>query len=233
MVSLHSIFDLQCQIMKKILLSSSSFRKSMWEEEERCSLSHIFLLSFLINSDMFIDSHFLFNVQEFKWKASMWYCSLLLVFFFFLTDVRSKQIPLIGIFTSETFENNSNRSSTIMIDYALHHLKTVHNLTTELFIQNHDLYGPCDMAIGTKMIFDALHRRPRPLAIFSGACQVVASAIAETAGIFDITMVRLTNQSQCHSSSSDLDHLFGDKFVVYCSREISIINPNSSRWFRA
>jgi hypothetical protein len=45
------------------------------------------------------------------------------------------------------------------------------------------------MAIGTKMIFDMIDRQPRPLAIFSGSCQTVASAIAETAGIFDMTIV--------------------------------------------
>ena len=46
------------------------------------------------------------------------------------------------------------------------------------------------MAIGTKLVFDIIHRQPRPLAIFSGSCQTVASAIAETAGIYDMTIVR-------------------------------------------
>jgi hypothetical protein len=103
------------------------------------------------------------------------------------TTTTTKQIPLIGIFTSN---NDNNRSSSLVIDYALHYLKTTQNLTTELSIEHSEQDIPCDMAIGTKMIFDMIDRKPRPLAIFSGSCQLVASAIAETAGIYDMTIVR-------------------------------------------
>ncbi|CAF0764711.1 unnamed protein product [Rotaria sordida] len=118
----------------------------------------------------------------------MRYCSYFVIFYFFLfiNLITSKQIPLIGLFTSD---NHNNRSSTFIIDYALNHLKTVQNLTTELFIQHSEQDIPCDMAIGTKMVFDMISRRPRPLAIFSGSCQTVASAIAETAGIYDMTFI--------------------------------------------
>ncbi|CAF2623061.1 unnamed protein product [Rotaria sp. Silwood2] len=120
----------------------------------------------------------------------MRYCSYFVIFYFFLCVnlITSKQIPLIGLFTSEN-TNNNNRSSSLIIDYTLNHLKTVRNLTTELFIQHSEQDIPCDMAIGTKMVFDMINRRPRPLAIFSGSCQTVASAIAETAGIYDMTII--------------------------------------------
>ena len=122
----------------------------------------------------------------------MWYCSSLVscFFFFFVTPcLTSKQIPLIGLFTSDKYDNTTNRSSSMIIDYTLHHLKSIQNFTTELSIQRSSADVPCDMAVGTKMIFDLIDRRPRPLAIFSGSCQTVASAIAETAGIFDMTIV--------------------------------------------
>jgi hypothetical protein len=112
----------------------------------------------------------------------MRYCSYF-VLFIFVNIITSKQIPLIGIFTSD------NHSSSLVINYALNHLKTIQNLTTELFIQNSEQNIPCDMAIGTKLVFDMIDRRPRPLAIFSGSCQTVASAIAETAGIYDLIIV--------------------------------------------
>jgi len=118
----------------------------------------------------------------------MRYCSYFVLFYFFIFIhfITSKKIPLIGLFTSD---NHYNRSSSFVIDYALQHLKTIRNLTTELFIQNSEQDIPCDMAVGTKKIFDMISRRPRPLAIFSGSCQTVASAIAETAGIYDMTIV--------------------------------------------
>ncbi|CAF1154021.1 unnamed protein product [Rotaria sp. Silwood1] len=118
----------------------------------------------------------------------MRYCSYFVIFYFFLyiNIITSKQIPLIGLFTSDHY---NNRSSSLIIDYALNHLKTIQNLTTELFIQHNEQDIPCDMAIGTKMVFDMISRRPRPLAIFSGSCQIVASAIAETAGIYDMTII--------------------------------------------
>ncbi|CAF0857377.1 unnamed protein product [Adineta ricciae] len=97
-----------------------------------------------------------------------------------------KQIPLIGLFTSTDHEN---QSSFAIIDYAVNHLRTIPNLTTELFIQRSKQDIPCDMAVGTKMVFDMLSQKPRPLAIFSGTCQMVASAIAETAGIYDMTTI--------------------------------------------
>jgi hypothetical protein len=97
--------------------------------------------------------------------------------------VTSKQIPLIGLFTQD------NNNSSLILDYASKHLKAIEHLQTELVIQNDQENIPCDMAIGTKMVFDMIHRKPRPLAIFSGSCQTVASAIAETAGIFDMTIV--------------------------------------------
>lgn len=107
---------------------------------------------------------------------------------------KSTQIPLIGLFTSDNYQsyNNINNasSSSLIIDYALKHLKTIKNIHTELVIQRPEQDIPCDMAVGTKMIFDMIHRKPRPLAIFSGSCQTVASAIAETAGIYDMTIVR-------------------------------------------
>ncbi len=110
------------------------------------------------------------------------------VFYFFslIQFLTSKQIPLIGLFT---LDNDQNRSSSLVLDYAIKHFKTIPNLTTELFIQHTEQDMPCDMAIGTKMVFDMISRQPRPLAIFSGSCQTVASAIAETAGIFDMTIV--------------------------------------------
>jgi hypothetical protein len=112
------------------------------------------------------------------------YNQLILLFLSFTT---SKQIPLIGLFTRDNQGKNS--SSSLIIDYALNHLKTIPNIHTELRIQRHEEDIPCDMAIGTKMLFDMIHQIPRPLAIFSGSCQTVASAIAETAGIYDMTIV--------------------------------------------
>ncbi len=117
----------------------------------------------------------------------MWYCLYILIFLC-ISLITSKQIPLIGLFTRDNQENN-NSSSSLIIDYALNHLKTIENLHTELDILRYEEDIPCDMAIGTKMIFDMIDRKPRPLAIFSGSCQTVASAIAETAGIFDMTIV--------------------------------------------
>ncbi|CAF0968909.1 unnamed protein product [Adineta steineri] len=120
----------------------------------------------------------------------MWYCSyfVLLYIFGFVNLTISKQIPLIGLFTSTNHDNNSS-SSSLVINYAVNHLKTIDNLTSELLIQHSEQDIPCDMAIGTKMVFDMIHRKPRPLAIFSGSCQTVASAIAETAGIYDMTII--------------------------------------------
>jgi hypothetical protein len=108
------------------------------------------------------------------------------VLFSFFSLITSKQIPLIGLFTSN---NDQNRSSSLVINYAIRHFKTIPNLTTELFIQHNEQDIPCDMAIGTKTVFDMISRKPRPLAIFSGSCQTVASAIAETAGMLDMTIV--------------------------------------------
>ncbi len=105
-----------------------------------------------------------------------------------ISFITSKKIPLIGLFTHDNQETNES-SSSLILDYALNHLKTMPNLHTELIIQRYEQDIPCDMAIGTKMIFDMIDRQPRPLAIFSGSCQTVASAIAETAGIFDMTIV--------------------------------------------
>ncbi|CAF0938821.1 unnamed protein product [Adineta steineri] len=120
----------------------------------------------------------------------MWYCSYFvsLYIFVFVNLTISKQIPLIGLFTSTNHDNNS-LSSSLVINYAVNHLKTIDNLTSELLIQHSEQDIPCDMAIGTKMVFDMIHRKPRPLAIFSGSCQTVASAIAETAGIYDMTII--------------------------------------------
>lgn len=165
----------------------------------------------------------------------MWYCSSLVLFFFsILPGLTSKQIPLIGLFTSDRYDNTTNRSSSILIDYTLHHLKSIQNLSTELSIQHSHADVPCDMAVGTKIIFDMIHRSPRPLAIFSGSCQIVASAIAETAGIFDMTIV----WSICSSSfidilhlASGLDHLFRNQFVIHRQKQISILDSNGSWWF--
>ena len=119
----------------------------------------------------------------------MCYCSSWIIFYFlsFVGFVTCKQIPLIGLFTSD---NQKNRSSSLVIDYTIRHLKTLSYSKMELVIQHNEQDIPCDMAVGTKMLFDMIHRRPRPLAIFSGSCQIVASAIAETAGIFDLIIVR-------------------------------------------
>ncbi|CAF3027781.1 unnamed protein product [Rotaria sp. Silwood2] len=123
----------------------------------------------------------------------MWYCSYIFIYNYlillFISLIKSKQIPLIGLFTRDNQENNNYSSSSLIIDYAIQHLKTIKSLHTELTIQRHEQDIPCDMAIGTKLIFDMIHRSPRPLAIFSGSCQTVASAIAETAGIYDMTIV--------------------------------------------
>ncbi|CAF4793817.1 unnamed protein product [Rotaria sp. Silwood1] len=124
----------------------------------------------------------------------MWYCSYIFIYnyliFLFISLIKSKQIPLIGLFTRDNQHNNNYTSSSLIIDYAIKHLKTITNLHTELVIQRPEQDIPCDMAIGTKLIFDMIHQSPRPLAIFSGSCQTVASAIAETAGIYDMTIVR-------------------------------------------
>jgi hypothetical protein len=119
----------------------------------------------------------------------MRYCLYFVLFylFLFIHFITSKKIPLIGLFTSD---NPNNHTSSLVIDYALERLKTIHNLTTELFIKNIEQDIPCDMAIATKMIFDMMHQTPKPLAIFSGSCQLVASAIAETVGKYDLTIVR-------------------------------------------
>ena len=132
----------------------------------------------------------------------MWYCSSFALFYFFsLTPlITLKRIPLIGLFTSDRRDSH-NRSSSVVIDYALNHLKSIQNLSTELFMEQSREDIPCDMAIGTKTVFDMLNRQPRPLAIFSGCCQRVASAIAETAGIYDMTIVRLSSRP---CSPSDL-----------------------------
>ena len=108
--------------------------------------------------------------------------------YLFINSIESKSIPLIGLFTSD--ETNTN-SSTLIIDYTLNRLRSLTHLKTNLIIQRQDKDIPCDMAIGTKFIFDMIHRQPRPLAIFSGSCQTVASAIAETAGIYDMAVVNL------------------------------------------
>lgn len=107
-------------------------------------------------------------------------------------SISSKDIPIIGLFTRDDSEMNSTKktSASLILDYTLSHLQSIPNLQTKLQIQRQDFDIPCDMAIGTKLVFDIIHRQPRPLAIFSGSCQTVASAIAETAGIYDMTIVR-------------------------------------------
>ena len=120
-----------------------------------------------------------------------WHSFRFVLTLLFISWSTSKQIPLIGLFTRDETNNHSMASSSLIIDYALKRLKAVRNLHTELIIQRQDEDIPCDMAIGTKLIFDMIHRTPRPLAIFSGSCQTVASAIAETAGIYDMAIVRL------------------------------------------
>ena len=146
----------------------------------------------------------------------MCYCSSWIIFTFLSFDhiLTCKQIPLIGLSTSD---NQNNRSSSLVIDYTIRHLKTLSYLNTELVIQHNEQDIPCDMAIGTKMLFDMIDRRPRPLAIFSGSCQIVASAIAETAGIFDLIIVRSTKKLEriFVRKKFDLDHLFGNKFTIY------------------
>jgi hypothetical protein len=85
----------------------------------------------------------------------MWYYFYIFIFLC-ISLITSKQIPLIGLFTRDNQENNksSSSSSLLIIDYALNHLKTIKNLTTELVIERYEQDIPCDMAIGTKMIFD-------------------------------------------------------------------------------
>ncbi len=153
----------------------------------------------------------------------MWDCFYILLLSC-LSSITSKQIPLIGLFISDDQESNHS-SSSLIIDYALNHFKTIKNLQTELVIQRYEQDIPCDMAIGTKMIFDMIHRQPRPLAIFSGSCQTVASAIAETAGIFDMTIVGNRFDFNCNFSFS-VDYLFRNKFTLYGERKISIVNSN-------
>ncbi|CAF1243048.1 unnamed protein product [Adineta steineri] len=117
----------------------------------------------------------------------MWYCTFLFVYNYFISLTISKQIPLIGLFTQDKYDTNYSAST--IIEYAVNRLRTIETIQTELDIQHDEQDIPCDMAIGTKMVFDMLHRKPRPLAIFSGSCHTVASAIAETAGIFDMTII--------------------------------------------
>ncbi|CAF1022452.1 unnamed protein product [Rotaria sordida] len=127
----------------------------------------------------------------------MWYCSYIFIYnyliFLLISLIKSKQIPLIGLFTRDDNQENNNysssSSSSLIINYAIKHLKTIKYLHNELVIQRHEQDIPCDMAIGTKLIFDMIHRTPRPLAIFSGSCQTVASAIAEIAGVYDMIIV--------------------------------------------
>ncbi|CAF1031984.1 unnamed protein product [Adineta ricciae] len=114
-------------------------------------------------------------------------CNIVHILLLIISITRAKRIPLIGLFTRE--HPNKNYSSSSIIDYALTRLKSIDTIHTELDIQRHEQDIPCDMAIGTKLIFDMIQRKPRPLAIFSGSCQTVASAIAETAGIFDMTII--------------------------------------------
>ena len=135
-------------------------------------------------SPAFLSSASFFNAHARSMRCCSYLIALALLEFAHLTA--SKQIPLIGLFTST---NRDSRSSSAVIDYAVNHLRTIHNLTTELLIQRSEHDIPCDRAEGTKMVFDMIDRKPRPLAIFSGSCQTVASAIAETAGIYSLTTV--------------------------------------------
>ncbi|CAF3398127.1 unnamed protein product [Rotaria socialis] len=115
--------------------------------------------------------------------------------FSLISLTKSKQIPLIGLFTRDNpedgYNNNSSSpsSSSLIFDYATKHLKAIKTIHTELVIQRYEQDIPCDMAIATKMVFDMIHQTPKPLAIFSGSCRKVASAIAETAGVYDMTTV--------------------------------------------
>ncbi|CAM4744693.1 unnamed protein product [Rotaria magnacalcarata] len=122
-----------------------------------------------------------------------WYCFVYNHLIFSLISLtKSKQIPLIGLFTRDNPEDNyiNNSSSSFLIfDYAIKHLKAIKTIHTELVIQRYEQDIPCDMAIATKMVFDMIHQTPKPLAIFSGSCRKVASAIAETAGVYNMTTV--------------------------------------------
>lgn len=156
------------------------------------------------------------RARNFVWN------SLLLLSF--VATVRSRRIPLIGLFTREQRENNS---SSPIIDYARARLKSIAAIHTELDILRPDEDIPCDMAIGTKLVFDMLHQRPRPLAIFSGSCQTVASAIAETAGMLDMTIVRLSSERCTDRVLSPFeDHLLRDEFAVHRAREVPVVDPH-------
>lgn len=114
-----------------------------------------------------------------------------LIRFLFISFIDCKEIPIIGLFTRDELEMNSSNttSSQLIVDYTLSHFQTLKEIKSKLIIQRPEVDIPCDMAMGTKLIFDMIHRQPRPLAIFSGSCQTVAAAIAETAGIYDMTIV--------------------------------------------
>jgi hypothetical protein len=116
------------------------------------------------------------------------------LFYVCIWPMQSKQIPIIGLFTrDDILPGNSTTAtpSSLIINYTLTHFQTMPHLKTALMMQRQDDDIPCDMAMGTKFIFDMIHRKPRPLAIFSGSCQTVASAIAEAAGIYDMTIVNM------------------------------------------
>jgi len=115
----------------------------------------------------------------------MWYCSFFVLLSFF-QQITTKKIPLIGLFTSA---NVRNHTSSLVTDYAFEHFRTIPNLTTELSIQHREQDISCDMAEGTKLVLDVVSKVQLLVAIFSGACQTVASAIAETAGIYHMTTV--------------------------------------------
>lgn len=160
--------------------------------------------------------------------------SVLISSFVFLCSIESKSIPLIGLFTDDEINRNSSK---LIIDYALNRFKALKHLRNNFVIQRDQNEIPCDMAIGTKFVFDMIHQTPRPLAIFSGSCQTVASAIAETAAIYDMTIVSRDLLFFLHAKLFDIfffsfeDGLFWNEFTVHCSRQISIVDTNSSWWF--
>ncbi len=64
---------------------------------------------------------------------------------------------------------------------------------TNVFIQltdkEYSLYFQCDMAVGTKLFFDMMHKDPPKVMLFGGACTQVTAPLAESTTWWDIWQV--------------------------------------------
>ena len=55
-----------------------------------------------------------------------------------------------------------------------------------------DLLFQCDMAVGTKLFFDMMHKDPPKVMLFGGACTQVTAPLAESSRWWDIWQVSLS-----------------------------------------